>query len=263
MYRKLEIKIYNGPGTSINGIEHMIRNLARFNNINIHLIGPLDFKNHNVLSKCDIFMILGGMDIPYTQYLNGNPNVIIKNYVINGGSFLGICAGAYYASSKVIFAKNTTQEIIGDRELKFYKGTCIGPILAKYCYNSKAGVRIAKIGFENFLSEDISNTYMHFNGGGAFIDAANYSDVEIIARYLNIKKLPAAIIKINCGNGKVILSGVHFEYCNAITMSYTKKKYIKLLSKFNIINDKVFDYIINMLLYTSTPKTAKNHIIVV
>ncbi len=247
MYKNLEFNIYNGPGTSQGGIDHMIRNLSSFDNTNINLIGPLDFKDLDILLRCDVFMILGGKDTPYTQYLNGKPNLIIKNYVMNGGNFLGICAGAYYASSKVVFAKNTDQEIIGDRELKFYEGICTGPILAKYYYNSKRGARAAQIGVTNFLSQNVCNTYMHFNGGGAFVDAEKYKNVEILARYLDIKNSPAAIIKINYGNGRVILSGVHFEYCDAKDMSYTQRKYADLLSGFDDINSKFFNYVINML----------------
>jgi glutamine amidotransferase-like uncharacterized protein len=244
----LEVKIYNGPGTSHKGIYYIMQNLREHSkNVNITLIGPSDFNDNNVLSKCDILMILGGRDIPYNKHLNGRPNLIIKNYVSNGGKFLGICAGAYYASAKVVFAEGTDQEITGDRELKFYEDICKGPVLAKYYYNSIRGARAAKIGISNFLSKDLFITYMHFNGGGAFINAEKYKNVEIIAKYLDIDEEPPAIIKINYGKGVVILSGIHFEYCNSKNMSYTSKKYRALLSSFNETNSKFFDYIMNVL----------------
>ena len=69
--------------------------------------------------KAAFFILPGGADIPYTKELNGRGNQKIKNYVANGGAFLGICAGSYYAGSFVDFAKNTALEVQGKRELAF------------------------------------------------------------------------------------------------------------------------------------------------
>ncbi|MDX2049750.1 MAG: BPL-N domain-containing protein [Rickettsiaceae bacterium] len=244
----LEVKIYNGPGTSKTGIKYMIKNLQnRYNNIKITLIGYSDFQDQSILAKCDLFMILGGRDMPYTRYLNGLPNLIIKNYVLNGGNYLGICAGAYYSCARVVFAENTNQEVIGERELKFYEGECKGPILSRYYYNSKRGTKAAQIGILNFLSQSICSTYIHYNGGGTFIDPEKYQNVEVLARYLDLANSPAAIIKINYGKGKVVLSGVHFEYCNSKTHPYAQKKCASFLRLHNNINNALFDYIFNIM----------------
>jgi glutamine amidotransferase-like uncharacterized protein len=43
-----------------------------------------------------------------------------------GGSYLGLCAGAYYGSSRVVFEPGTPLEVIGDRELAFFPGIARG-----------------------------------------------------------------------------------------------------------------------------------------
>jgi glutamine amidotransferase-like uncharacterized protein len=55
----------------------------------------------------------------------------------------------------------------------------------------------------------VLSSFIFYNGGGYFEDAEKYSKTEIIATYEN--NLPA-IIMVNYGYGKALLSGVHFEY---------------------------------------------------
>lgn len=42
-------------------------------------------------------VIPGGRDLPYCRDLNGYINDRIIRYVKEGGVYMGICAGAYYA----------------------------------------------------------------------------------------------------------------------------------------------------------------------
>lgn len=51
---------------------------------------------------------------------------VFTGYVQSGGSYLGLCAGAYYASSQVEFEPGSTLEVVGDRELDFFPGTARG-----------------------------------------------------------------------------------------------------------------------------------------
>lgn len=47
-------------------------------------------------------------------------------YVEGGGSYLGLCAGAYYGCSSVEFEPGSSMEVSGDRELAFFPGAAIG-----------------------------------------------------------------------------------------------------------------------------------------
>jgi glutamine amidotransferase-like uncharacterized protein len=154
------------------------------------------------LQDAALFIMPGGADIPYTSKLNGQGNQVIKKYISNGGKYLGICAGAYYASSLIEFSVGTKIEVIGSRELGLFPGKAIGPVFGNYCYADNSSAMVAKI--KTFNSK-IVNVY--FNGGCYFKDAEQYEGVKVIWWYDN--DLPA-IISIN--DGSIILSGVHFEY---------------------------------------------------
>ena len=67
---------------------------------------------------------------------------MIKDYVTGGGSYLGICAGAYYGASYIEFNKGGELEVIGARELEFFDGKAIGPAIAEYSTENKSGARL-------------------------------------------------------------------------------------------------------------------------
>ncbi len=155
----------------------------------------------------------GGADLPYCKKLNGAGNAQIKEYVEAGGTYIGFCAGAYYGSHYCEFHKGDTRgyEVVGERELSFFPGSAVGPVLADYDYASKAGSRIAKIKWHQ--GSEIYNVY--FNGGCYFKDADQYQNVRILANYANAGfEGLAAIVECQVGKGKALLCGVHPE-CSA------------------------------------------------
>ncbi len=156
-----------------------------------------------------LLVLPGGRDIPFHLSLKGEGNQRIKRYVENGGSFLGICAGAYYGCGKVEFDLGRKLEVVGSRELAFFPGIARGPAygLDTFRYQSEFGARAALI--SNHLEEETLRSY--YNGGCYFVEAEQYAHVKVLSRYLDIEGHPAAIIEIPVGKGKVILSGVHIE----------------------------------------------------
>jgi hypothetical protein len=49
-----------------------------------------------------------------------------SGFVNSGGSYLGLCAGAYYACSSVQFEQGSRLQVLGDRELAFFPGIACG-----------------------------------------------------------------------------------------------------------------------------------------
>ena len=154
-----------------------------------------------------LLVIPGGKAGPYAELLAGKGNDLIRKYIENGGAYLGFCAGAYYASASLEFAKGTSIEVIAERDLALFPGKIIGPALATYDYYSESGARAAKI-----LTEGAEPLTIYYNGGGYFVEPQNYPNINIIASYNNLSKNPAAIIQIILNKGKVILSSVHCEF---------------------------------------------------
>lgn len=74
---------------------------------------------------CDeaaLYVIGGGYDLGLIKALGPEGTNKIQQYVHQGGSYLGICSGAYFASSYIEFDKDGPLEVCGDRQLKFYPG---------------------------------------------------------------------------------------------------------------------------------------------
>ena len=164
----------------------------------------------------------GGADLPYCRTLNGEGNRRISQFVERGGSYLGLCAGGYYGSKRCEFMiGDKKMEVVGDRELAFYPGTCRGLAFPGFVYHSEEGARAAELKVSKAsLTEgsvpDIFRSY--YNGGGVFVDAPKYKDkgVDVLATYtekLNVDagEGAAAVVYCKFGEGAAILTSPHPE----------------------------------------------------
>lgn len=150
----------------------------------------------------------GGRDLPYHHHLRGHANQRIARYVSNGGTYLGICAGAYYGSAMVEFEKGSPLEIIEARELAFFPGTACGPAYGNnlFCYESESGAKIAPVKW----IENGEITPLYYNGGCHFVKAHEHKNVSLLATYEDMDL--SAVILCQVGSGRALLSGVHPEY---------------------------------------------------
>jgi len=156
----------------------------------------------------------GGADILYARTLKGKGNHQIQSFVQGGGQYLGICAGAYYGCRRLLFAKETSQEIASDRELDFFPDTAAGPTLKPWDHKTNSGVEAALvqwIGPSDPFPEKHPLT-IYYNGGGHFVNAQMYPHVTVLATYTTTPHPQAALVDIIVGKGRVILSGVHCEF---------------------------------------------------
>lgn len=166
-------------------------------------------------AQCALLVVPGGADLPYCASLNGAGNRRIAQYVRTGGSYLGFCAGGYFASSRVEFERdNKKLAVVGSRELAFFPGTCRGAAWKGFEYGSESGARAAAIQVDG--GEDFNS---YFNGGGVFVDADKLRDrgIEVMARYQDELDVDGgdgkpAVVYCKVGDGKAILTGIHPEY---------------------------------------------------
>lgn len=170
-------------------------------------------------SKTSLLVFPGGADVPTCRELNGEANLIIKDYVRKGGKFLGFCAGGYYGSGRCEFAVGDPQlEVSGPRELKFFPGTARGPAFAGFKYGDESGARVARLSVnKDALNVDIDTCYNYYNGGGVFVDADKFDNVDVLATYtepisVEAGSTAAAAIHVKVGKGSAILTGTHPEW---------------------------------------------------
>lgn len=214
----------SGNGSTIESVRHCLYTLRRLLAPNYAVIPVTDTAiiKEPWTSSCALLVFPGGADLGYCRSLNGEGNRRIEQYVRRGGAYLGLCAGAYYGSSRCEFeVGNGKLEVIGPRELSFFPGTCRGCAFKGFVYHSEAGAKAVelKVIKEAFKTGILPQTFRsYYNGGGIFVDAGKYADkgVEILATYADQTDVeggdrPAAVVYCKVGEGGALLTGPHPE----------------------------------------------------
>ena len=179
-----------------------------------HLITAQEIIHTSWMKEADLLVIPGGRDLPYVELLHNLGTDRIKEYVMQGGRFLGICAGAYFASSYVEFDKGGSLHVEGERSLKFFPGKTVGPLFGPYFYDTKESAKIVSVRYQDEEEHFLSHSY--YNGGCCFENVkscvyhvlANSNSSTCLGIYDN--GVPS-IVRCQVGKGLAILSGVHFE----------------------------------------------------
>ncbi|KAK4893869.1 biotin holocarboxylase synthetase [Elasticomyces elasticus] len=225
--KRVNVLVYAGGGATLESVRHATWSLRR-------LLGP----NHAVLTvtgdqilkepwaaSCALLVMPGGADLGYCRTLDGQGNRRIKQYVLMGGAYLGLCAGGYYGTARCEFeAGKQGMEVIGDRELGFFPGICRGLPFPGFVYHSEAGTRAADLKMNQaalpLKGGTVAESFRaYYNGGGVFVDAEKYADrgVEVLASYteelaVHSGEARAAVVYCKVGEGRAILTGPHPEF---------------------------------------------------
>ncbi|KAJ5172520.1 hypothetical protein N7492_005113 [Penicillium capsulatum] len=226
--KRLNVLVYTGTGTTVESVRHCLYTLRRL--LAAHyavtpVTGEMLLKEPWT-TTCALLVIPGGADLGYARTLNGAGNRRITQFVRRGGRYLGFCAGGYYASKRCEFeVGDKTMEVIGERELAFFPGTCRGCAFSGFVYHSEAGARAAELEvFKEALSVgNVPTSFRsYYNGGGVFVDAPKLKDqgVEVLASYsaklhVDPGEGAAAVVYCKVGDGAAILTGPHPEFAAA------------------------------------------------
>lgn len=230
------IFVYADKGTSRVGVASLIqacKNKLGFPAKKIYVEDILK----NALDEAIMIIMPGGAANPYCEKLNGEGNRKIRRFVENGGTYLGICAGAYYACTRLEF-HGEEYDVKDTWELGFFKGIARGslPELTGNVYfsesvkakafvplnfekefletkiktESKLEIKAEKNFFQKKSLKNIpKKCKFYYHGGPAFIvDSQDDNSYKVIARFDS--GLPA-VIKGEIGKGNYLLSSVHFE----------------------------------------------------
>ena len=222
--RKINVCVYAGAGASPNSIRHATYTLRRLLGAGYAVI---TITADQLLKEpwqptCALLVMPGGADMFYCRTLNGEGNRRIKQYVQMGGSYLGLCAGGYYGCARCEFEVGKKgMEVIGDRELGFFPGTCRGLAFPGFVYNSEDGARATALRVNRDAVEgDVPEKVLsYYNGGGVFVDAGRFKDkgVQVLSTFADELAVDAgeggaAVVFCKVGEGRVVLTGPHPEY---------------------------------------------------
>ncbi|XP_059144833.1 uncharacterized protein LOC131932001 isoform X2 [Physella acuta] len=161
------VLIYDGEGSDIESRKLLHRSLTAAVDKQVHAINyisAIEIKKGSWVKDCQLMVFGGGYDLGFEAAVGKNGAKIIQEFVKNGGSYLGLCAGAYWACDYIEFDKGGPLEVVGERYLKFFPGVCVGPAFPGFRYNSKRGAQAVPVLYNQTCTVD---AYMH--GGGYFI----------------------------------------------------------------------------------------------
>ena len=203
----MNILVYDGPGvTSLQRILLKSLNSLLKGQYDVIPIEPAKLRSDPWEESTKLLIMPGGRDLAFLSSLQDDGIQKLKNYVENGGRYLGICGGAYLACKSLKFEVGRSDyEVQGDRPLKFCDAVAIGSIAKEFIYNTELGTRAMKI-YDESNKHELS---VYVNGGPYFEFDSIDSNTNILYRYgLNQKP---CIVDCKVGQGQAILSGCHFE----------------------------------------------------
>lgn len=146
---------------------------------------------------CDILVLVGGYSAEYLHYTGDHSR--IRSFVEKGGGFVGFCAGAYYASSTMLWQGRPL-----DYPLKLFPGEAVGPL--RIAYSSGTAIDLNE-GIPFNLDFDSTIEMRYFDGPSFNLPPGQ--EVDVLARYSENDE--AAVIAFDLGEGRVLLSGPHPE----------------------------------------------------
>lgn len=242
-----QIIVYVDKGVDGVSLKHTVKSLQQEVDTTRYPIVRMDaagLKEKSWEKETALVVFPGGRDVYYHAALDGKGTDKIRTFVAEGGTYLGICAGAYFAATSIEFEKGGSLEVCDKRSLMLYPGTAEGPAYGKnkYRYDGLQGIEAAHIAWK-----EKSRFHSYFNGGCRFLNANNYPNVKILGSYLELEGDPAAVVLCHVGKGLAILSGVHLEYSAA--MLHRNNPYIErvlpLLEKGEASRKSVFREILS------------------
>jgi glutamine amidotransferase-like uncharacterized protein len=247
-----KICVYADQGVDGLGLKQLIKNLKREGDLQQFFLERIDA--HTLLTSSwedstDLLIIPGGRDLYYHAQLDGKGTDKIRSYVMNGGSYLGICAGAYFACDSIEFEKGGKLEVCGERSLKFFPGTARGPAYGpnRYSYENSQGVEAARVTWNK------EECPIYFNGGCLFESGEDRAEVKVLSRYRDLAGQPPAIVEVAMGSGRVIISGVHLEY--SVDFLDPSDPYLRplipLFAKWEFKRREIFRFILSQLMIDS------------
>ncbi|OCF57904.1 biotin-[acetyl-CoA-carboxylase] ligase [Kwoniella mangroviensis CBS 10435] len=218
-----QVLVYSGPGVSPLSLSHTILTLSLLllPHYTVQPATPEVLSSQPWEPSCALLIIPGGRDLPFVEELTIKRKVTkrIKEYVEQGGKYLGICAGAYFGTKQVKFDVGGGMEVVGERDLAFFPGSSEGPTFPGFQYASESGSRAVSLFLEPSPSSSSSShrsiDHLYYNGGGHFVlPSPKPSNVEVLARYADTGKDedPIAVVLTRNGKGKSILCSIHPEY---------------------------------------------------
>jgi len=198
-----DVLIYTGPGTWSDGVT-AFENFLEFKDLTWHECDDTYLENNNLVDLYSTIHFPGGRSSQYNAEINEEGLQHIRDFVANGGGYLGICAGSSFACDRVIWQEETY-----DYPLKLFYGVGYGPIEKIVPWPTYTITSIT-MNTANPINqyEPLKENIMYYGGDSYYPDEEQ--EMHIIGTYDLYNNDPAAI-NFQYGQGRVVLFGPHPE----------------------------------------------------
>lgn len=197
------VLIYSDDGTWQDGIialEHFFEEQG----VSTRRLYAADLNSDNWNKDADAILFPGGYAYNYQLAISLEAVDEIRDYVSNGGAYIGICAGAYFASKTVEWEGGSYPY-----ELGLFDGTATGSLdyVAPWPEYTMTSLTMNKENPINYNSPSSISTLYY---GGPIFTPNPGVEVNTVATWDGANNT-AAIINFEYQNGRVLLLGPHLE----------------------------------------------------
>ncbi|MCO5251185.1 MAG: BPL-N domain-containing protein [Candidatus Kapabacteria bacterium] len=197
-----DIWIYSDDGAWSDGII-AFEQFLNYKGLSHKRIYAVDLNNSSDYSLANAICFPGGFAYNYKLKLEERTINNIRNYVEEGGSYIGICAGAYFATSSVVW-----EGIDYSYTLGLFKGRAVGSIHEIASWDNYCMTTIV-LNQNNSIVTGFEQEYNVLYYGGPYFES-NEMDFDVLATWKDYNEYPS-IINFNYKKGKVLLIGPHLE----------------------------------------------------
>jgi glutamine amidotransferase-like uncharacterized protein len=170
----------------------------------VQRVNAQDVRN-GILVKFQLLCVPGGNMYNYAEDLTSPGVENIKNFVHQGGGYMGICGGAYFAGEKVFWQGNQLPMM----SLGLFPGETRGPYEEIAPYPDSTMSLVITSGTSHPITEEYpdSSWILYFWGPALLPD--DTAEVAVLGQYAAIAQ-PAMLATVY-GRGRVFLIGTHPE----------------------------------------------------
>ena len=197
------VALYSDKGTWEDSVE-ALQNMFQWMGYSVTLVDA-QYINNEDLDDFSILCIPGGDMYQYAQKISSKGKKTIRNFIDNGGGYIGVCGGAYFASKKVVWRGNQLSMIT----LELFPGTAEGPFNEIVVYPDYAMCEIDMATTHPVTQSGAPVEWMLYYWGPMLIVDDIDADIAILGRYTAGNQ--PAIVAFDYGKGRVFLIGTHPE----------------------------------------------------
>jgi len=199
----VRVAVYSGEGAYFRSIKAATR-MFLWMGVEPQRIMPQEIIDGK-LKSFDILYMTGGWAVPYIRDLKNGGTAKIRNFVKQGGAYIGTCAGAFFAAD-FIFWEGKRYEY----PLDLFPGSARGPILELAPW---PGFKLCRINLNqtpHAITKGEPDSMMSLYYGAPWFDVPPGFNGDILA-YYDINNRPA-MLAYEFELGRVFLTGVHTEF---------------------------------------------------